>query len=195
MNIEIPVKRFKYSVSMTLLLNDFAEIHQCDNRKDFQKCWDEFIRQNNEIFKQEVVLLESRGFIGDPYNAMYKSARFYYRKLYDGSGKKKNDKKTKEHPYSKFPIELLELIDTVIEKHISTNLKRVTENEYICNITPASCYMDFCNEYENELYIHIGNYVRQTHSLGGDVSSSRISIKMKKTFKNRFYKIQEQIRP
>jgi len=195
MNIDIPVQRFKYSDSITVLLSNFAGTHRYDDRKEFRKFWDEFIKNNIDAFEREVVLLESRGFIGDPYNAMYKSTRFYYRKLYDESSMKKNDKKIKEHPYSKFPSELIELIDTVIEKHISMNLEQVTVREYICNITPSSCYTDFCDEYERDLYIHIGNYVKQTQSMGGDVSASRISNKLKKTFKNRFYKIQEKIRP
>jgi hypothetical protein len=191
MNIDIPVHRFKYSGTMITLLSNFAGVHRNDDRKDFRKFWDEFVENNLGVFEREVTIMKSRGFIGDPYNAIYKSTRFYYRKIYDDSGKKKN---TKKHPYSKFPSELLKLIDIVIEKYISMNLEQVTDNEYICNITPASCYTDFCDEYENDLFIHIGNYVRQTHSIGGDVSSSRISNKLKKTFKNRFYKIQEKIR-
>ena len=195
MHIDIPIQRFKYSDTMSALLDNFAEIHRHDSRKDFRTFWDEFVKKNSNTFEQEVVLLESRGFKSDPYNAMYKSTRFYYRKFYDGSGNKKNIKKTKNQPYSKFPAELIQLIDTVIEKLISVNIKQVTEREFICNITPASCYINFCDDYETDLYIHIGDYVRQTQSTGGNISSSIISNKLKKTFKNRFYKIQEKLKP
>jgi hypothetical protein len=194
MNIDIPIKRFKYSDTMSALLDNFAEIHRHDSRKDFRTFWDEFVKKNCNIFEKEVVILELRGFKSDPYNAMYKSTRFYYRKFYDGSGKKKNCKKTNKLPYSKFPTELIKLIDTVIEKYISMNLKQVSTHNYMCNITPASCYINFCNDNETDLHIHISEYVRQTQLVGGEISSIIISKKLKKTFKNRFYQIQDKLK-
>ena len=194
MNIDMPIQRFKYSDMMTTLLVGFAEIHRHDSRKDFRSFWDEFIKSNLNAFEREVTLLEERGFKSDPYNAMYKSARFYYRKFYDGSGKKKNCKKIKNNPYSKFPTELIKLIDTAIEKYISINLKQVSTSNYICDITPASCYSEFCGDYEDDLYIHIHEYIRQRQSMGDNISSSLISNKLKKTFKNRFYKIQDKLK-
>jgi len=190
----MPIQRFKYSDMMTTLLVGFAEIHRHDSRKDFRSFWDEFIKSNLNAFEREVTLLEERGFKSDPYNAMYKSARFYYRKFYDGSGKKKNCKKIKNNPYSKFPTELIKLIDTAIEKYISINLKQVSTSNYICDITPASCYSEFCGDYEDDLYIHIHEYIRQRQSMGDNISSSLISNKLKKTFKNRFYKIQDKLK-
>jgi len=194
MKIDIPIQRFKYSNAMSTLLDNFAEIHRHDSRKDFRTFWDEFIKNNLNTFEQEVVLLESRGFKSDPYNAMYKSTRFYYRKFYDGSGNKKNGQKNKNRPYSKFPTELIILIDTVIEKYISMNLKQVSDHDYMCNITPASCYTNFCDDCEGDLHIHIREYVRQTQSVGGEISSCIISNKLKKTFKNRFYQIQKKLK-
>lgn len=194
MNIDMLIQRFKYSDMMSTLLVGFAEIHRHDSRKDFRSFWDEFIKSNLNAFEREVSLLEERGFKSDPYNAMYKSARFYYRKFYDGSGKKKNCKKIKNNPYSKFPSELIKLIDTAIEKYISINLKQVSTCNYICDITPASCYSEFCGDYEDDLYIHIHEYIRQRQSMGDNISSSLISNKLKKTFKNRFYKIQDKLK-
>jgi len=188
------IQRFKYSDTMSTLLDNFAEIHRHDSRKDFRSFWDEFIKSNLNAFEQEASLLEARGFKSDPYNAMYKSARFYYRKFYDGSGKKKNCKKIKNNPYSKFPTELIKLIDTAIEKYISMNLKQVSTRDYMCDITPASCYAEFCGDYEDDLHIHIYEYVRQRQSLGDHISSCVISNKLKKTFKNRFYKIQNKLK-
>ena len=195
MNIDIPIQRFKYSDTMSSLLDKFAEIHRHDNPRYFRSFWDEFIKSNLNVFEREVGLLEARGYKSDPYIAMYKSALFYYRKFYDGSGKKKNCKKIKNHPYSKFPTELIQLIDTVIEKYISMNLKQVSTHDYMCDITPASCYTEFCDNYKDDLYIHIREYVRQRQSAGDNVSSSVVSNKLKKTFKNRFYKIQEKLKP
>ncbi len=194
MNIDMHIQRFKYSDAMSALLDNFAEIHRHDSRKDFRSFWDEFIKSNLNAFEQEASLLEARGFKSDPYNAMYKSARFYYRKFYDGSGKKKNCKKVKNNPYSKFPTELIKLIDTAIEKYISMNLKQVSTRDYMCDITPASCYAEFCGDYEDDLHIHIYEYVRQRQSLGDHISSCVISNKLKKTFKNRFYKIQNKLK-
>jgi hypothetical protein len=194
MNIDMHIQRFKYSDTMSTLLDNFAEIHRHDSRKDFRSFWDEFIKSNLNAFEQEASLLEARGFKSDPYNAMYKSARFYYRKFYDGSGKKKNCKKIKNNPYSKFPTELIKLIDTAIEKYISMNLKQVSTRDYMCDITPASCYAEFCGDYEDDLHIHIYEYVRQRQSLGDHISSCVISNKLKKTFKNRFYKIQNKLK-
>ena len=194
MNIDMHIQRFKYSDTMSTLLDNFAEIHRHDSRKDFRSFWDEFIKSNLNAFEQEASLLEARGFKSDPYNAMYKSARFYYRKFYDGSGKKKNCKKIKNNPYSKFPTELIKLIDTAIEKYISMNLKQVSTRDYMCDITPASCYAEFCGDYEDDLHIHIYEYVRQRQSLGDHISSCVISNKLKKTFKNRFYKIKNKLK-
>jgi len=194
MNIDIPIKRFKYSDTMTMLLDNFARIHQYDDRKDFRRFWDEFVIENHNAFECEVGLLESRGFTGDPYIAMYKSTRFYYRKLYINDSVTSNIKKIKTHRYSKFNNTLLTLIDTVIEKHISENITRLTDHEFICDITPSSSYKTFYDDYENDITLHIGDYVRQMQSVGGEIVSSIISNKLKKTFKNRFYKIQEKLK-
>jgi len=194
MNIDIPIRRFKYSDIMVELLDNFARIHRHDDRIDFRKFWDILVKTNHKTFEYEVKLLESRGFKGDPHFAMYKSARFYYRKRYIEENSENNTKNAKKHSYSKFPSKLIELIDSVIEIFISTNLKQVNESEYICNITPASSYINFCDNYEFELHIHIGDYIRQTKSVGGEISSIIISNKLKKTFKNRFYKIQDKLK-
>jgi hypothetical protein len=153
-----------------------------------------FVETNRKTFECEVKLLESRGFKSDPHFAMYKSTRLYYRKRYIENNAEIVKKNVKKHSYSKFPIKLIELIDSVIEIYISTNIKQVTEREYIYTITPASCYINFCDNYEFDLYIHIGNYVRQTKSVGGEISYIIISNKLKKTFKNRYYKIQEKLK-
>jgi hypothetical protein len=190
----MPIQRFKYSDVMVGLLDNFARIHRYDDRIDFRKFWDVFVETNRKTFEYEVKLLYSRGFKSDPHFAMYKSTRFYYRKRYIENNAENIKKNTKKHSYSKFPSKLIELIDSVIEKYISTNIKQVTEREYICTITPASCYINFCDDYEFDLSIHIGDYVRQTLAVGGDISSILISNKLKKTFKNRFYKIQEKLK-
>jgi len=191
-SINIPTQRFKYSECVASLLDDFANIHRYDERNDFQQYWGEYIQKHNIAFKNESESLTERGFNGDPYNAMYKSTRFYYRKMHLTDNNSKQSAKNRS--YNRFPAELIALIDAKIENYISSNLTQITDNNFICKITPASCYKNFCLDYESEITKYIREYIKEIKAQCGNVSINIISEKLKKTFKNRFYKIQEKLR-
>jgi hypothetical protein len=71
--------RFKFSVEFSELLNNFAKIHQYDERNDFKKEWNKWCEINNEFIEKERIEHEEKGYNGDILKKMYNSVRYYYR--------------------------------------------------------------------------------------------------------------------
>jgi len=86
--------RFKFSVEFSELLNNFAKIHQYDERNDFKEAWNKWCEINIDLIEKEKIEHENKGYIGDIYKKMYSSVRYYYR---NKSTIKKEPLKRKEY--------------------------------------------------------------------------------------------------
>jgi len=150
-------------------LKKFAIVHKYDDRKVFKDAWtrwtnQEFIRTQID---QEVEQLKNSGYKGDVLDKMFKSARYYFRK------KEESVEETPRKKYVSLSPLFLEQID-----------------EYIMNTivqSPADMYDEFC---KNRREV-ISEQVRQLVSLTPEPED--ICIKLKKTFKNRFYVLKSKV--
>lgn len=143
-------------------LKCFAIIHKYDDRKVFKEAWNNWTEQDsikNQIH-QEIERLHSSGYKGDVLDKMFKSARYYFRK---------KEEKVEETPRRKYvtlsPL-FLEKIDNYIMGTMTT-------------LSPADMYEEFCKtrkEIISEQIVQLSN-----------LTPEDICIKLKKTFKNRFY--------
>jgi len=192
MSINIPIQRFKYSNTIIQHLNDFAYTHRHDKRAIFKECWSNFIAKHQYEFQNEHTRLQELGFQGDAYASMYKSVRFYYRKMQLESieGINKNKNKT----YMCFPLQFIQNVDDYIKNSISQKLQCITNNNFICNITAADTYSRYIENNTDIIHSYLTIMIKELIIKQSIISSDDISLKFKKMFKNRFYKIQEKLK-
>ena len=141
-------------------LKQFAIIHKYDDRKVFKQAWTEWTEQKSVQIVQEVEQLKNSGYKGDVLDKMFKSARYYFRK------KEENVEETPRKKYISLSPLFLEQIDIYISERLSSS-------------SPADLYCDFCQNKKELIFEQIQELI--------DLTSEEICIKLKKTFKNRFY--------
>ena len=167
-NLPSVIYRFKFTEDFMEELYNFSKIHQYDLRKDFKEAWKVWTEENQESIDNEILRLSNLGYEGDINDKMFKSARYYFRKK---SIEKKEPKERRQ--YISVNRELLEAMDVHIEKNIF-NL------EY----QPKTGFISFCKENENILKDTISKIYEQ-----GIKDSSLIEDKIKKTYKNRYFRL------
>lgn len=167
-NLPSVIYRFKFTEDFMEELYNFSKIHQYDLRKDFKEAWKVWTEDNQEIIDNQILRLSNLGYEGDINDKMFKSARYYFRKK---SIEKKEPKERRQ--YISVNRELLEAMDVHIEKNIF-NL------EY----QPKTGFISFCEENENVLKDTISKIYEQ-----GIKDSSLIEDKIKKTYKNRYFRL------
>ena len=169
LNETLPIFRYKLMPETINELNQFAKIHRFDTRDDFKEAWEEWIDINDEIIENEEERLNKIGYKGDVKDKMYKSVRYYYRKK--PLSKQEPIKRRKYYTLGK---NLLSAMDA----HINKNYKK--NGDY----SPALGYDMFCNEYIDLLREEI-----TLMSELGNLDPKSISDKMKKTYKNRYFRV------
>lgn len=159
--------RFKFNSEFCDELNKFAKIHQYENFKDFKESWNIWVEENNEIINNEILYLNNIGYNGDILDKMYKSARYYYRK----KSNSKNQPKKRRNYIKIQDKEFLNLIDNHIKECISNK-----------NFKPSKNFEDFSNIYNEIINRQIINI-----RLNNNLSNEDILLKIKKTYKNRYF--------
>ena len=168
LNEALPVFRYKFIPQTIELLNNFAKIHRYDTRDDFKDAWEEWIDEYDEVIEEEEQRLKKIGYEGDVKDKMYKSVRYYYRKK---SATKQEPSKRRK--YYSIGRNILKAMDVHINDYYKDN-----------KFTPAIGYDMFCSENLDLLREEIVNM-----SNTGELDAKFISEKMKKTYKNRYFRI------
>jgi len=167
------IYRYKFDDEFAQQIYIFAKIHQYDNRHDFKEAWNIWVDDNNETIETEInrlILLEYNGNILDK---MFKSARYYFRK-------KKNVVKEpiKRREYTSVDKELL----YHMTEHIITN---IVNEKY----KPSTGFINFC-KHNSELVL---KEIQRLYS-EGIYTGNEIKVKLKKTYKNRYYIISKNMK-
>ncbi|MAP67494.1 MAG: hypothetical protein CMF80_07340 [Candidatus Marinimicrobia bacterium] len=164
MSSQKKIWRYKLDEKIFEELKYFAKLHEHNDRDDFKKAWEEWIKEHGEMIDQETRRLENLGFDGDVIKKLYTSARYYLKKSQDT---KKKEKKRKE--YVSLCPEFISMVDDFVEKSKEK---------------PAMGFKTFMEKYkENDVVINqISNlFVENKYS------NEEIFKKLNKTFKNRSY--------
>ena len=167
-NVPIGIYRYKFTNEFTEELFKFSKIHQYDHRRDFKEAWEKWMDVNCDLIDGEVRRLTNIGYDGDIIDKMFKSARYYFRKK---STEKKELKKRRV--YVGTQKDLLEAMDD----HIKTN---ITSGDF----KPSDGFDDFCKNNIDILKEQINMLCRS-----GFTDSNEIKLKIKKTYKNRYFLI------
>ena len=156
------IYRFKFSPQTQNKLLEFSTTHRYDESDTFRECWTEWLQTNKEIVEKEERYLINKGYSGDVKDKMYKSVRYYFK----NKPIKKNES-TKRKNYIKISKDMLKAMD----QHIST--KGIKSK-------PADSYDGF-NNLNKELI------ETEKKKLSSKLSKDEINLKLKKTYKNRYF--------
>ena len=169
----IEIYRFKFTDVFMYQLYDFSKIHQLDNRKDFKEAWNQWIKDNNSFIQEEISRLRELGFKGDIIDKMFKSARYYFRKRDNIKDGIKVEIKQANRKYQCASKLLLETMDLHIKNLLCTkdSVKK-----------PSIAFLDFCKENKDLLKEEIQYLLKLGFS-----EIKEIQIKIKKTYKNKYF--------
>lgn len=165
----MPVFRFKLSFELLNIMNEFAKIHRYDDREIFKEEYENWLKSNMEIIKNEKSRLDRMGYKGsleNLQNKIYRSIRYYFRKLLINPKEdleESIDEKVNTRTYERLPKTVIDNIDEYIMNHIDSK--------------PSVLYRGYYELFERQLKDDI--------NIGDDITEERI----KKAFKNRHYRL------
>ena len=158
--------RFKFTDEFAERLYAFAQLHRYDNRIVFKEAWEKWSEDHRNDIELETQHLKENGYTGATLDKMYKSARYYFRK----KSTEKNEPKARR-PYVSVDIDVIEHMDI----HIMDWCRR-------SDFRPAIAFSDFCETHKSLLEKEVLRLYDE-----GNMNTSDIPTKLKKTYKNRYY--------
>ena len=158
--------RFKFSPDFMEELSVFARVHKHDDTKTFKTYWTQWIEKNNGIVNKEINELTEKGYQGNAIDKMYKSARYYY--------KNKSDKEVEPKKRRKY-VSLSREVISSIDEHIERNINK---DDY----SPATGFDVFFENIDSDIQDLI-NITKERN----EISNDDMKIKIKKTYKNRYF--------
>jgi len=185
MAIKLQTVRFTYSNEFINELEYFSKIHQYDDRKTFKEAWISWKNQDNikRLIEIEMSKSEKNEYKGDLMDKIYKSTRYYYRKknfIHTEEQEEEENDENDKNEYTGFSKSIIKIMDRNIYELIETNRDKTK----ISRITPAKAFITFCNTHLKEITAEI--YRLKEKNI---LDPREISLKFKKAYKNRFYKI------
>jgi len=163
------IYRFKYSNDIIKLINEFAVIHQYDDRKSYKEFWEKWVQENESDLQDEITRLNRLGYEGNIIDKMFKAGRYYFRKK--NLNKSTSTQPQERRTYITMEHEVLDAMDN----HISLSIKNP-------DFTPASGYTNFCTTNITLLKNEIDRLCAES-----TIDSTELSDKIKKTYKNRYF--------
>jgi hypothetical protein len=182
----IKTHRYEFSGETITLINAFAHIHQYDNLKAYKESWVAWLKIHAELIETEIVRVLRLGYIGDVADKMFKAGRYYFRKKVSSSNTKEPSSRCE---YSRMSSAVLVAMDKHIHAALSACKADGGGEDDDEEITPASGYNSFCSE-NVELLTH---EIKLLYNKNGRLDAGLLAAKIKKTYKNRYYRITSDI--
>lgn len=160
------IYRYKLSSHIIAEITQFAKIHQHDDRNAYKEAWSQWCDENSRLIFVERERLYDLGYKGSVTDKMYKAGRYYFRT----KNTVNNIKPRQRRPYIYIDTDFIKTMDDHIQAHMH-------DKEY----TPATGLDLYNLEYQNI----INDNMRKLLQTG--LSNQDILLKIKKTYKNRYY--------
>jgi len=205
-NNNIKTYRHEFSKEFMADLSTFAKVHQYDDRHTYKSEWTRWVQQNNKAIEMETRRLEENGYKGDIEDKMFKAGRYYFKKKtavatpvatpvaaeLSVPDLPLNNVATPTAGGRRAYITMSKNCIRMMDEHIRNASTSSTEE-----FKPSSCYSDFYQTKmsSDEMTKEIGYVIEKYEKTPGAMSnispeelSSQIMDKIKKTYKNRYYK-------
>ena len=188
-SLTLQTNRYKFNKEITEMLSDFAKIHQYDGSKLYKEAWNNWIKEEEvgSKLEEECSRLIKQGMVDDVMSRLYKSSRYYYRKKIHSSNVAPKERKQ----YEGFSQDVLHKMDAQIIREINGNIDMTDDDKVISRFTPATSfelYMDENPDCVSDLLS--GNQMSAEEHRNETTAAVN---RLKKTYKNRFYKIKVKL--
>jgi hypothetical protein len=190
--VTIKTNRHTYSEEVVEQLSSFAKVHEYDDRKEFKEAWQKWMEEPDikNLIVTELARLTVNGMSGDILDRMYKSARYYYRKK--GGGEAVTEPTVRKE-YEGLPRTVLKTIDDYIYSEINRNIVETEKGgNHIITITAAKSFTTYCKlHYDviSDLLPPINDDAHCNVNTNMREELKKVTDRLKKTYKNRFYNI------
>ena len=188
-NLKLQTNRYKFAKEVTDMLSDFAKLHQYDGSKDYKEAWNNWIKEEEvgNKLEDEKSRLIKMGMTDDVMSRLYKSSRYYYRKKSNNLNVEPKERKK----YVGFPADILRTMDAQIIREINGSIDVIENDKIVSRFTPANSFELYLKENPES----VNDLLSESR---GSAEERRIETtaavnRLKKTYKNRFYKIKVQI--
>ena len=187
--VTIKTNRYTYSEEVVEQLSSFAKVHEYDDRKEFKEAWQKWMEEPDvkNLIGSEVARLTVNGLTGDVLDRMYKSARYYYRKKCGEAVTEPTIRKE----YEGLPRTVLKTIDDYIYSEINRNIAETEKGgNHIITITAAKSFTTYCKlHYDviSDLLPPMNDEDKVNTNMREELK--KVTDRLKKTYKNRFYNI------
>ncbi|MDC1151619.1 hypothetical protein OAS95_03510 [Pelagibacteraceae bacterium] len=188
-NLKLQTNRYKFAKEVTDMLSDFAKLHQYDGSKDYKEAWNNWIKEEEvgNKLEDEKSRLIKMGMTDDVMSRLYKSSRYYYRKKSNNLNVEPKERKK----YVGFPADILRTMDAQIIREINGSIDVIENDKIVSRFTPANSFELYLKENPES----VNDLLSES---SGSAEERRIETtaavnRLKKTYKNRFYKIKVQI--
>ena len=191
-------KIFRYKLDDTImtLIAQFAKIHEKEDRHAYKEAWAIWLIDNQDMVNREVTRLEELDYNGDILDKMFKAGRYYFR---EKAPKKKASAaqassaqasaaqassaqaSAPPEPPKKKTREYI-VMDPVLIQAMDAHLKLKMKAQ---SFKPAVAYTDFCLQHSEILQ-------KETLRLLQNITKEKLTAKIKKTYKNRYFILQQQ---
>lgn len=164
--------RFTFADNIIVELDRFAKTHRYDDRHVFKDFWVKWLEEPDikSMITEEIQRLNSTGYEGDILDKLFKSARYYYRNKSD---------ELKEPVQRKEYVGFSKTFLVSMDMHIHNTMQAVNNKA-----SPKEAFIRFCNDSKENIIKEI-----KTNKTCNDMTSEELTDKLKKTYKNRFYKL------
>ena len=163
--------RFKFSEDFLKNLMEFSRIHRFDDVMAFKDGWKIWCDKNMSLIKDEIDILNAKGYEGDALAKMYKSVRYYFK---NKSTEKKDAKKRRQ--YVGLNPEFREAVDDHIE---TVSLRQ--------EMKPAIGYINFMDGGKYAMVIRLEKLRLESYNF----TKEEVALKLKKTYKNRYFNMKK----
>jgi len=127
------------------------------------------------------------GMTDDVMSRLYKSSRYYYRKKSNNTNVIPKERKK----YVGFPVEVLRKMDAQIIREINGNIDMTKSDKIISRFTPANSFELYSKENPESINDLLTGKSESAEERRNEITA--VVNRLKKTYKNRFYKIKVQI--
>ena len=186
--------RYEFSELAMMQLNYFTQVHRYDERKAFKEAWKKWIETEEiaEMIRTETERLARDGFKGDVEDKMFKAVRYYFRKKPTDT---ENPTKQPRKKYVGFTGELLTAMDEHIISRIRENLYKIKDSttekiQYKSNVSPEKAFADFHNTNQELVRKEIQQITEYEEC---ETNAEKMTLKIKKTYKNRYQTIRKKL--
>lgn len=210
----IKTYRHEFSKEFMAELSCFSKVHQYDDRHTYKSEWTKWTQQEMtaQAIDVEKRRLQENGYIGDIDDKMFKAGRYYFRKktavtavtaavtedvVADDNNEEEEEpsaKDGKKQQGSRRPyITMSKAAIRMMDEHITNRQTAAAATGMV--FKPSSCYDDFYQtkmsspEMTMEIEAIIEKYEKNANTpVSPDEMTNEIIDKIKKTYKNRYYK-------